>query len=375
MDKPISNVNGEMSVNVKESSKTNQKKKETIWTRVGLVLVIAALIGLLFFPDTLSGAFNAMVEKAYPVVIKTGILSTMSVSIIISVIMGRLLERLGFTDALMRIFLPWCKKIKINPAVLIPSIYNILGDINASGKISGPILQKTNATKDEKKIAICTMMQSQQSFSTFMLGLGCLTLCGAKVFAVVAISVFLPLIIVPAVLRYTIWRDCKPVELNELPSFTPTDKSILNTLFAAGQEGAHILFMLIIPAFAVVFGCIGLIDYIGLWQPFNDACTVVLSFLNIEPTSGIVSILSSPTLAMTNLKEIAATVNPRLVIGSFTLAASGFPLSVIFGQVPIIWSEATDLKPGEAMRAALLGGVLRLLTAGFIATVLGGVLY
>ena len=27
MDKPISNVNGEMSVNVKESSKTNQKKK------------------------------------------------------------------------------------------------------------------------------------------------------------------------------------------------------------------------------------------------------------------------------------------------------------------------------------------------------------
>ena len=78
---------------------------------------------------------------------------------------------------------------------------------------------------------------------------------------------------------------------------------------------------------------------------------------------------------MTNLKEIAATVNPRLVIGSFTLAASGFPLSVIFGQVPIIWSEATDLKPGEAMRAALLGGVLRLLTAGFIATVLGGLLY
>ena len=45
MDKTISNVNGEMSVNVKESSKTNQKKKETIWTRVGLVLVIAALIG------------------------------------------------------------------------------------------------------------------------------------------------------------------------------------------------------------------------------------------------------------------------------------------------------------------------------------------
>lgn len=28
MDKPISNVNGEMSVNVKESSKTDQKKRK-----------------------------------------------------------------------------------------------------------------------------------------------------------------------------------------------------------------------------------------------------------------------------------------------------------------------------------------------------------
>lgn len=354
--------------------KTKDYKSE-FWTRIGLVLVLATLLVLLFCPQVLSDAFNAMVSTAHPVVINTGVLSTMSVSIIVSVIMGRLLERLGFTDALMRIFLPWCRLIKINPAVLIPSIYNILGDINASGKISGPILEKSNATKDEIKIAICTMVQSQQSFSTFMLGMTCLTLCGARVFAVVVIAIFLPLIIVPAVLRLTIWRDCRPVELTELPTFTPVDKSILNTLFGAGQEGAHILFMLILPAFAVVFGFIGLLNYMGLWEPFNAVCTAILTSLHIDPATGLTSILSSPTLAMTNLKDTAATLDPRLVIGSFVLAASGFPLSVIFGQIPIIWSDSTKLTSAESLRAALFGALLRLLTAGFVATVLGGLLF
>lgn len=365
--------------NIDNSTISLEKEKKItkgeLWTRIGIVLVVLALITLIFFPEKLSNAFSAMVERAHPVVINTGILSTMSVSIIISVIVGRLLERLGFTDALMHLFLPWCKIIKINPAVLIPSIYNILGDINASGKISGPILKKSHATKDEMKIAICTMMQSQQSFSTFMIGISCLTLCGARVFAVVAIAIVLPLIIVPFALRHTIWKDCKSVEIKDLPTFTPTDKSILNTLFAAGQEGAHILFMLILPAFAVVFGFIGLVNYVGLWEPFSNMCTSLLTFFNIDPDTGLVSILSSPTLAMTNLKDIAASLDPRLVIGSFVLAASGFPFSVIFGQIPIIWSEATDLTTGEAMRAALLGAVLRLLTAGFVATVLGSLLF
>lgn len=357
------------------SNETTTKKPLTKWTKIGLVLVLAALAALAFCPNVLSEGFDAMVNRAYPVVISVGLVGTMSVSIFISVIMGRLLERLGFTDALIYIFLPWCKKIKINPAVLIPAIYNILGDINASGKIAGPILQNTNATKDEKKIAICTMMQSQQSFSAFMLGMAALTACGAKVFGVVVISIFAPLIIVPAVMRFTFWKDCKVVELQDLPEFTPTDKSVLNTLFAAGQEGAHILFMLILPAFAVVYGFIGLLEYAGIWVFINDALTALLTVMNIDPTTGMVSILSSPTLAMTQLKEVAAEMDPRLVIGSFVLAASGFPLSVIFGQIPIIWSEATDLTPGEAMRAALLGGILRLFTAGFIATVLGNLLF
>lgn len=97
------------------------------------------------------------------------ITGSVGVAIICRVIIGRSLERLGFTDALMRLFIPFTKWIKVNPSVVIPSIYNILGDINAAGKIAGPILVKANATKNEQKIAVATRVQSQQSFSTFML--------------------------------------------------------------------------------------------------------------------------------------------------------------------------------------------------------------
>jgi hypothetical protein len=59
-----------------------------------------------------------------------------------------------------------------------------------------------------------------------------------------------------------------------------------------------------------------------------------------------------------------------MVIGSVVLAASGFPLSVIFGQIPAIWSDATELNHREAMGAAVIGAVMRVLTAGAVATLL-----
>lgn len=350
-----------------------QTKKMAPMTLVGLGLFALAMIALFAWPDSLNGGFMAMVNRAHPVVIETGILSKMSVSIVLSVIMGRVLERLGFTDALMRLFLPIGKLLKFNAAVLIPAIYNILGDINAAGRISGPILVKSKATLDEKKLAIFTMVQSEQSFSTFMIGLGCLTLAGTRVFTVVILAIFLPLFICPLIGRYTLYRDCKPVELESLPVFTPTTP-FLNSVFAAGQEGMNTLFFLVLPAFAVVFGFIGLLDYMGIWQYMEPAIKGGLQFLNIDPASGLLSIMASPTLAMNTLIETAATIDPRWVIGSFVLAASGFPLSVIFGQIPLIWSNSCEMKPGEALRPALLGIIFRILTAGFIASVLGTML-
>ena len=38
---------------------------------------------------------------------------------------------------------------------------------------------------------------------------------------------------------------------------------------------------------------------------------------------------------MAQLKEIAATIAPPLVVGSYILASSGFPLQVIFGRSPL----------------------------------------
>lgn len=340
---------------------------------MGIVLVIAVLLLLLFKPEWIAGCFDKMVEKAYPIFIDVGLLSTMSVSIVLAVVIGRTLERAGFTDGLMRMILPFSKVININATVFVPATYKILGDINAAGKISGPIMMKANATKDEVKIALCTMMQSQQSFSTFMLGISCLTLAGTRVFLVVLLSILLPIFLLPVILRKFVWKDCKFVEIDDLPSFTP-DTPVLNTVFSAGQEGARILFMLILPAFAVVFGFIGILDFAGIWEFINEGISKMLVAFNIEPVTGLQSILASPTLAMQTVKESLEVardaIDPRLVIGGFILATSGFPISVIFGQNPLIWSEGTMLTAGEAMRVSLVGAIIRLLTAGFFATFL-----
>jgi len=121
---------------------------------VGLILVVASLLAMFFKPEIISGIFDAMVNKTQPIIVKVFLTGSVGVAIIVSVMIGRILERLGFTDALLRIFVPIMEKVGVNSAVVIPSVYNILGDINAAGRISAPILKKAGATKDEQKSAI-----------------------------------------------------------------------------------------------------------------------------------------------------------------------------------------------------------------------------
>lgn len=106
---------------------------------VGLFLVFFSFVMLIFKPGAIGGLFDSMFNRAAPIIIKVYITGSIGVAIIISVTMGRLLERLGFTDALMRLFVPLMKYIGVNASVCIPSVYNILGDINAAGRIGGPI--------------------------------------------------------------------------------------------------------------------------------------------------------------------------------------------------------------------------------------------
>ncbi|CAM5787582.1 MULTISPECIES: hypothetical protein [Brevibacillus] len=335
------------------------------WTGVeylGIFLVLSSLASLLFWPHALAGLFDAIIKKVFPIVVDIFLTGEVGIAVIVSVIVGRMLERLGFTDALFRVFAPVMKWLSINPAVIIPSVYNILGDINAAGRIAGPILMRAKATKAEQKIAVATMIQSQQSFATFMIGLIALAATGAAVFPVVLLSIFVPLILVPWLLSKTIYRDTRTVELEELPRFTP-GTAYLKTVFDAAKEGTELLLLVIIPAVAVVFGVIGLLEYIGVWQPIENAFTLLLSALSIEPATGMLSLLASPTLAMAELQKIAASIDPRLAVGSFVLASSGLPLSVIFGQVPATWAAHSDLTEREAMAAAVIGMLMRLVTA------------
>ena len=346
-------------------------RKITTIEIVGIALVVLSLVGLFFAPKSIAGVFDAMVERAFGIFRVFIFGGSVGVAIIVSVMIGRILERLGFTDALMRIFVPVMKFFGLNSAIIIPGVYNILGDINAAGRIAGPILTKAGATKDEQKIAVATMVQSQQSFSTFMLGLLAMTFVGIRVFPVILLVIFAPLLIVPVLLRYTLWRKTKAVELEELPKFTPSTPA-LPTIFGAAREGAELLFLLIIPAGVVVFAIIGGLDHLGIWQPINSALTNLLSTLSIHPDTGILSIMVSPTLAMGTLWATVqeTAVAPALVLGSFVLASSGFPLSVIFGQIPAVWAQNSDLNEREAMGAAVLGATMRLITAAVIALVL-----
>lgn len=346
----------------KSSSADKVRSKWHAFEVIGIFLVILLLALFLFSPNALSGLFDTIIKEVKPIVIDIFLTSEVGIAIIVSVMVGRILERLGFTDGLIRIFVPIMKWLRINPSVVIPSVYNILGDINAAGKISGPILVKAKATKAEQKIAVATMIQSPQSFATFVLGIIALTAFNINAFPLVILSIFLPIILVPFLLSKTLYRHTARVELTELPRFTPKTR-FLQTIFGSAKEGVELLFLIIIPAVSAVFFFIGALKFFGVWTFIESNLSAVLSILSIEPSTGIISILAAPTLAVAQLAELASSVDPRLIVGSFVLANSGLPLSVIFGQIPVTWAETSALNEREVLMAALVGMILRLVTA------------
>src|SRR5690606_33379680 len=107
-----------------------------------------------------------------------------------------------------------------------------------------------------------------------------------KVFPVILLVLFAPLIVVPLLLRFTIYRNTKGVALESLPTFTPNTPA-LPTIFNAAKEGAELLFLLIIPAAAAVYAIIGGLDYAGLWGPIEKGLTSLLTWLSIHPETGI----------------------------------------------------------------------------------------
>lgn len=346
---------------INENPQKGPRTMDTI-EYVGISLVILSLLGLFFIPDQIAGMFDAMVNKAWGMFGTYIHAKNLGAAIMTSVLIGRILERLGFTDALMRIFVPIMKVIGVNSAIVVPGVYNILGDVNAAGRIAGPVLIKAGATRDEQKIAIATMVQAPCSFSIFMLGMLALSMAGIKVFPVVILTLFLPLVLIPLLLKLTIWRDTKAVNLTDLPKFTPNTPPI-PTIFNAAREGAELVFLLILPAAVVIFAMIGALEYVGIWQHVGGFISAMLAKLSIDPATGTSTILVAGTLAMAQMVEALkeAPVAQALVLGSFVLANSGFPLQVPFGQIPAVWAQSSELNEKEAMGAAALGCVIRLI--------------
>lgn len=201
--------------------------------------------------------------------------------------------------------------------------------------------------------------------ATFAIGLVALTAFGINPLPVVLLSIFLPLIVVPFFLSRTLYRDTKAVELETLPRFTP-QTPMMKVLFDSGIEGMQLLLLVIIPAVAVVFTLIGVLDFLGVWAAIEAGIGSLLSALAIEPTTGVLSVLVSPTLAVAQLPALTG-IDPRLVVGGFVLANSGFPLSVVLGQVPATWAESTGLPEKDGLIAAVLGCGIRLTTAAALA--------
>lgn len=344
---------------------SNNKRPVSSIEKVGMFMVVISLGFLLWKPAAIGGLFSAMFAKAAPIVLNVYVAGPIGAAIIISVAMGRILERLGFTDALMRIFVPLMRYIGVNAAIAIPSIYNILGDVNAAGRIAGPILQKAGATKDEQKIAVATMMQNPSSFSILVFGIIAMANAKVSAFPVIILGVFLPVVLVPLLLKLTIWRNTRPVNLEDMPTFTP-NTPFLSTVFAAGKEGAEVLYLLIVPACAIVFGFLGMLDYWGLYKPIEAALGALMSMCNIHQETGVVAILAGGTLALAQIKDIAMNVPAAQVVGVFILSASS-PLQVIFGQIPAVWSGCSDLNEREAMVAAMIGAVIKLISAAIFA--------
>src|SRR5699024_6064080 len=141
--------------------------------------------------------------------------------------------------------------------------------------------------------------------------------------------------------------------------------------FSSAKEGTRVLFLVIIPAVVVVFILIGILRFAGIWQPIEAGMASLFTMLSIEADTGITSFLVAPTLAVPDLANVASSVDARLIVGSSVLSNSGLAIYVRIGQIPAIWAESSALLEKEVIGAALIGMVIRIVTAcilGFFLT-------
>ncbi len=347
-----------------------QKKKQDsgrTWNGIsilGVALFLAFMLALLLIPEHVAGLFTAMAEKAFKNGFNIYLLSSVGAGIVVSVVIGRLLERGGVTDGLVKLFTPIAKLLKINPTTLVPGIYNFLGDVNAAGRITAPILQNAGATRDEKKIAIATMLQLPPAFGAFLYGIKLLAVGQINAFIVVVLGCLVPLFLVPLVLRFTIYRNCQYKDvMKEIPSFTPKGKNVVDTVFEGAIEGADVLIRLILPTTCAIFAVVAALEYFSVWPYIEKTFMALLSLCNIEPTTGMRTLLISGAVgqpALIQMIEEGTAVAPSMIVSSMLFGSACMQFVLPLCQVPIVWKKGTDLSFGQALQACLVSWVLRM---------------
>src|SRR5699024_11191147 len=131
---------------------------------------------------------------------------------------------------------------------------------------------------------------SPQSFATFVVGLMAVAVFNINAIPLIILAIFVPMDVVPFILKMTIYRDTQKLRLYELPRFTP-NTTFLNTIFSSAKEGTRVLFLVIIPAVVVLFILIGILRFAGIWQPIEAGMASLFTMLSIEADTGITSFL------------------------------------------------------------------------------------
>lgn len=340
-------------------------------------MVFVFLAALLFIPDQVSGWFDAMSQKALNTVVTNWIVGATGVATIIAVMTGRILERLGMTDALIHLFRPISKLLNINPTFMIGGVYNFLGDANAAGRISAPIMQKACATEDEIAIAVATMFQFPPTFASFMLGIACLSTAQINAFVVLIFSAVIPLILCPLVLRFTLYRNCKYVDVDDIPSFTPTTNT-MDTIFGSAIEGARTLYLNIVPVACAMFAIIATLEYTGVWQYIETALYSLCRVCSIDPESGVMNMLVAATVGFPALTErllAGEIISKGVVVATFMLGTSSFPITLPFAILPRLWSEATNVKQSKLLVACLVGIVFRFVCCAVVGHIIAPLIF
>ena len=349
------------------ASSEKGKGSKTVWDKIsvlGVIIFLVFMLALLFIPEHVAGLFTAMADSAFENGFGIYLLTNVGAGIVVSVIIGRLLERGGVTDGLIKLFTPIAKVMRFNPTTLVPGIYNFLGDVNAAGRITAPILQNAQSTTDEKKIAIATMLQMPPAFGAFLYGINLLAVGQINAFFGVVLSCLIPLFLVPLVLRFTIYRKCEYKDvMSEVPSFTPK-KNIVDTIFDGAIEGADVLIRLILPTTCAIFAIVAALEYFSLWPYIEQAFMGLMELCNIEPTTGMRTLLISGAVgqpALIELIQSGTVIEPNMIAASMLFGSSCMQFVLPLCQVPIIWRKGTDLTFGQALRACVVSWVLRMI--------------